>query len=92
MRAFARFMSEKMESKHYKRETLRDLGLAAVESYVIFDQMKRNDSKNVKLLDSANNRASLKDLNGARPDNYLSKYLEKVTRQVKVPRSQIEAI
>jgi len=47
MRAFAKFMSEKMESKQYKRETLKDLGLAAVDSFVIFDQMQRNDSKNV---------------------------------------------
>ena len=43
-------MQEVMTNKHKKKETLKDLGLAAIDSYVIFDQMARNDSKNGKLL------------------------------------------
>ena len=92
MHAFARFMSEKMENKQYKRETLRDLGLAAVDSFVIFDQMARNDSKNVHLLTSVENRASQKDLNGTRPGNYLQKYLEQLTNKVKVPLNHVKQI
>ena len=37
MRAFAQYMQEKMTSKQYKKQKLRDLGLAAIDSYVIFD-------------------------------------------------------
>ena len=37
MRAFAQYMKEKMTSKQYKKQQLRDLGLAAIDSYVIFD-------------------------------------------------------
>ena len=79
MRSFAKFMTEKMESKQFKKQTLKDLSLAAVDSFVIFDQMARNDSKNFHLVSSRGNRASLRDLNGARPVSYLAKYLESST-------------
>ena len=85
-------MTEKMESKQYKRETLKDLSLAEVNNFVIFDQMARNDSKNHHLVNSQDNRASLRDLNGIRPESYLSKYLERVTSQVKVPKGQIHTL
>ena len=58
---------------------MKDLSMAAVDSFVIFDQMARNDSKNVHLISSRGNRASLRDLNGIRPGNYLAKYLERTT-------------
>ena len=87
MQAFAKFMEEKMESKQFKRDKLKDLSLAAVDSFVVFDQMARNDTKNFHLVNSQDNRASLRDMNRVRPDNFLSKYLERVTSQVKVTKS-----
>ena len=36
MRAFAKYMKDKMISKQYKKEKKRDLGLAAVDTHVIF--------------------------------------------------------
>ena len=92
MRSFAKFMTEKMESKQFKKQTLKDLSLAAVDSFVIFDQMARNDSKNYHLISSRDNRASLCDLNATRPGNYLSKYLERATSEVKVPKGQIRTL
>ena len=54
--------------------------------------MARNDTKNFHLVNSQNNRLSLRDMNQVRPDNFLSKYLERVTSQVKIPKSQIRTI
>ena len=54
--------------------------------------MARNDTKNIHLINSQDNRASLRDMNQVRPDNFLSKYLERVTSQVKVSKSQIRTI
>ena len=92
MRAFAQYMKEKMTNKQYKKEKLRDLGLAAINSYVIFDQMSRNDSKNMGLIQTNDHRASLKDINAMRPGNYLSNYLERITTEVKVPKSLVKVI
>ena len=54
--------------------------------------MERNDSVNHHLVTTNDNRASLKDLNATRPNNYLNSYLERVTDDVKVPRSHISVI
>ena len=51
--------------------------------------MERNDSVNVHLVNTNDNRASLKDLNATRPNNYLNSYLERVTDDVKVPRAHV---
>ena len=71
---------------------MKDLGLAAIDSYVIFDQMARNDSHNLTLVTTNDNRASLKDLNATRPSNYLNSFLERVTNDVKVPRGHVKTI
>ena len=92
MRAFAKYMKDKMESKNVKKTKLRDLGLAAIDSYVMFDQMQRNDSEDYKLQSTSENRASLKDLNSVRQTNYLTDYLEKLTGSVKVPKYHVKAI
>ena len=92
MRAFAKYMKDKMISKQYKKEKKRDLGLAAVDTHVIFTQMERNDSKNYKLVKTTDQRPSMKDLNATRPTNYLDSYLERVTDEVKVPKSVVRAI
>lgn len=49
LRTFAQYMKDKMTSRQIKKTKKRDLGLAAIDSYVIFDQMKRNDSTNTQL-------------------------------------------
>ena len=54
--------------------------------------MARNDTKNFHLVNSQDNRVSLRDMNQVRSDNFLSKYLERVTSQVKVPKGQIRTI
>ena len=51
--------------------------------------MERNDSIKHELMNTSDNRASLKDLNATRPSNYLNSYLERVTDDVKVPKSHI---
>ena len=81
-----------MTSKQKKKQQLRDLGLAAVDSYVMIDQMQRNDSNNYQLKGTNDHRASLKDLNAIRPSNYLSSFLERVTDNVKVPKAHVKAI
>jgi ATP-dependent Clp protease ATP-binding subunit ClpA len=92
MRAYAQYMSEKIENKFVKKEKLRDLGLANIDSYVMIDQMQRNDSKNYELKKTSDNRASLKDLNTVRPSNYLTDYLERMTGSVKVSKHRVKAI
>lgn len=92
MRVFASYMRDKMTNKQYKKQKLRDLGLAAIDTHVIFSQMERNDSVNFKLMNTDDSRASLKDLNATRPSNYLNSYLERVTVDVKVPKSSIVSI
>jgi hypothetical protein len=77
-------MKDKMTSKQHKKQKLRDLGLAAIDSHVIFDQMARNDSTNAKLFGTSEQRASLKDLNSTRPNNFLNSFLERLTDDVKV--------
>ena len=37
MRAYSQYMKEKMTSKMVKKEKLRDLGLAHIDSYVMID-------------------------------------------------------
>lgn len=91
MRAFSQYMKEKMEGKKEKRAKLRDLGLAAIDSYVMIDQMQRNDSMDHRLQATSDNRASLKDLNSVRPENYLNSYLARVTGDVKVPMAHVKA-
>ncbi len=54
--------------------------------------MARNDSTNGKLFGTSDQRASLKDLNGARPNNFLNSYLERITEDVKVPRHHVQTI
>ena len=54
--------------------------------------MERNDSVNLHLVNTSDNRASLKDLNGIRPSNYLNSYLERVTDDVKVPRAHVSVM
>ena len=54
--------------------------------------MERNDSIKHELMNTSDNRASLKDLNATRPSNYLNSYLERVTDDVKVPKSHIQII
>ena len=61
MRAYAIFMKDKMTNKQYRKEKLRDLGLAAIDSHVVFAGMARNDSTNVGLVSTNDNRASLVD-------------------------------
>ena len=61
MRVFAAYMKDKMTNKQYRKEKLRDLGLAAIDSHVVFAGMARNDSTNVGLVSTNDNRASLVD-------------------------------
>lgn len=44
MRAYSQYMRDKMRTKKEKKAKLRDLGLAAIDTYVMIDQMQRNDS------------------------------------------------
>lgn len=90
MRAFSQYMKEKMESKKEKKAQMRDLGLAAIDSYVMIDQMQRNDSTNYKLRGTSENRASLCDLNAVRPLNYLHSYLSRVTGDARVPMGNVK--
>ena len=71
---------------------MRDLGLAAIDSHVVFAGMARNDSTNVGLVSTNDNRASLADQNSIRASNFLNSYLERVTDDVKVPRSYVKPI
>ena len=41
METFAQYMKEKMTARHTKKLEKKDLGLAAVNSHVIFTQMAR---------------------------------------------------
>ena len=36
MRVFANYMRDKMTNKQYKKQKKRDLGLAAIDTHVIF--------------------------------------------------------
>ena len=54
--------------------------------------MERNDSKNYKLIKTTDQRPSMKDLNSTRPSNYLDSYLERVTDEVKVPKSVVRVV
>ena len=92
MRVFARYMKDKMTNKQYKKTAKRDLGLAAIDTHVIFSQMERNDSENFHLLHTNDNRCSMKDMNGIRPSNYLNSYLERVTNKVKVSKASVKSI
>ena len=92
MRVFASYMKDKMTNKQYKKQKQRDLGLAAIDTHVIFKQMERNDSVDHQLISTNDNRASLKDLNATRPSNYLNSYLERVTDDVKVPKAHVSMI
>ena len=92
METFAQYMKEKMTSRHTKKLEKKDLGLAAVNSHVIFTQMARQESKNHHLVTTDDNRASMKDLNAIRPTNYLSGFLERVTDDVKIPKHHVKNI
>lgn len=60
-----------------------------MNSHVIFKQMARQESKNYHLKETTDSRASMCDLNGIRPTNYLSGFLERVTDEVKIPRNHV---
>ena len=83
-------MKDVLQPKQYKKPKIRDLGLAAIDSHVIFSQMQRQESKNFQLTNTNDNRASQKDLNATRPSNYLNNFLERVTEKVKVPKNKIK--
>ena len=71
---------------------MKDLGLAAIDSHVIFAQMARMESKNAHLQETNDDRASMRDLNATRPNNYLANYLERVTDDVKVSKNHVPGI
>mmetsp|Transcript_17103 Transcript_17103/g.23041 ORF Transcript_17103/g.23041 Transcript_17103/m.23041 type:complete len:120 (+) Transcript_17103:205-564(+) len=54
--------------------------------------MARQESKNYQLKETTENRASMRDLNGIRPTNYLSGFLERVTDDVKIPKHHVKSI
>ena len=59
MREYAAFMKKKMKPLHKRKEPDRDLGLAAIDSTVMLEQMARNDSHNFHLMKTTDIRASL---------------------------------
>ena len=54
--------------------------------------MARMESKNLQLQETSDNRASMRDLNATRPSNYLNDFLERVTDEVKIPKSYVPSL
>ena len=63
--------------------------MANIDSHVLMSQINRNDSNNVGLMKTDKNRASLKDIGRLRGRDYLGGYLERITKNVKIPQSQV---
>lgn len=64
--------------RNYPHEQFH-LGLASVQKNSLLDQLKRNESKDSKLLKTDRVRASLKDINSVPEVNFLGNYLATMT-------------
>ena len=68
-----------MRARHTEKIGRTDLGLANLESQVVFETIRRNDFGDTALKNTTKNRASIKDLAATRPTDYVSNYLTKIT-------------
>ena len=84
MRTYDKYYNDKLKAMHVKKMKKRDLGLAKIDSYVMMENNRRMDTKDSQLMKTDDNRASLRDLNGTRRNDYVSHYLDQLTRNVKV--------
>lgn len=83
-------MKDVMISKQYRKPKNKDLGLAAIDSHVIFAQMARQESKDHSLKKTTDQRASMRDFNATRPGNFVNDFLGRVTDDVKVPKHKVK--
>ena len=83
---YSRFLEQKFKGKEKPQNfNSYHLGLKKTQNDALLGQLRRNDSKEVKLLKSDQKRASLTDLSVVQTKNFLGQFLESVTRNEKLP-------